>query len=127
MGARYRAIYRNGKLLAEYENDALTYLAPDHVPAKRSDLPTPHIMRDIGEYVSPIDGRVITSRSAHREHLKVHDVVEVGNEPIGKLSPDADPKPREIGEAIKRRIEEVKALPQADYDAQVRVMQNAGD
>ncbi len=128
MAARYRAIYRGGKLYAEYDGDTLTYLTPDYVPAPRSGLPSPSIMRDIGEYKSPLDGKMITSRSQHRDHMREHDVIEVGNEPIGKMTPpNTDPKPREIGEIIKRRVEEVKAMPQAQYDAQVKVAQNAGD
>jgi hypothetical protein len=39
-----------------------------------------HIMPDIQDYKSVIDGSVITSRSRHREHLKRHDCVEVGTE-----------------------------------------------
>jgi hypothetical protein len=85
-------------------------------------------MRDIGEYKSPLDGRMITSRSQHRDHMREHDVIEVGNEPIGNMTPpNTDAKPREIGEIVKRRIEEVSAMPQAQYDAHVKVMQHAGD
>jgi hypothetical protein len=117
---RYRAVYRGGKLLAEYENGVCIYQAPEAVSENRSDLPSPMYVRDIGEYKSPIDGTMITSRSAHRDHLKAHDVIEVGNERVGS-GPAEAPKTRDIGEAIKRRIEEVKALPQATYDEQVKV------
>jgi hypothetical protein len=37
-------------------------------------------MSDISEYRSIITREPITSRSQHREHLKVHGCVEVGNE-----------------------------------------------
>lgn len=40
----------------------------------------PMVHGDIEPYVSAIDGRVINSRSAHREHLKAHKCIEVGNE-----------------------------------------------
>ena len=119
MSVRYRAIYRGGKLLAEYERGVCTYVAPEAVSDKRSDLASPHYVRDIGEYKSPIDGKMITSRSAHRDHLKTHDVIEVGNERLGRPAPEE--KTRGIGEAVKRRLEEVKALPQAAYDEQVKV------
>ena len=46
----------------------------------QSDLAFPMVMGDIKEYRSVIDQSVIGSRSAHREHLKRHDCVEVGNE-----------------------------------------------
>jgi hypothetical protein len=38
------------------------------------------IMSDISPYQSVITGEMITSRSKHREHLKRHDCIEVGNE-----------------------------------------------
>ena len=40
----------------------------------------PQVIKDIDPYVSQIDGSVITSRSQHRDHLKAHGCVEVGNE-----------------------------------------------
>jgi hypothetical protein len=122
VAAKFRAIYRNGKLFAEYNDGELTYLAPEYSPANRSELPAPMVMRDIGEYRSPIDGTQITTRSQHRDHVKRHDVIEVGNEPIGSMrTPEYDTTG--LGHVIKRRIEEVQTLPQADYDAHVHVQQ----
>jgi hypothetical protein len=40
----------------------------------------PMIMPDIQPYTSMIDGSTITSRSHHREHLRAHGCIEVGNE-----------------------------------------------
>lgn len=124
MGARYKAVYRGGKLFAEYENGELIYVNPEYSAPKRSEtVKAPMYMRDIGEYRSPIDGSLITSRSAHREHMRQHDVIEVGNERMPQ-APSAPPKPdRELGMAIKRRLEEVDAMPQAQYDAQVQEQQ----
>lgn len=128
MGAKYKAIWKDGTLLAEYENGVLTYLNPEYSAAKRSDtVKAPMYMRDIGAYVSPLDGTRITSRSQHREHMRVHDVIEVGTQKIGSLAARAENEnmksDRALGEAIKRRLEEVKALPQAQYDAHVRDQQ----
>ena len=83
------------------------------------------ILKDIGEYTSPLDGSRISSRSSHREHMRQHDVIEVGNEPIGNMSKAADAQPttREIGEAVKRRVEEVQAMPQREYDAHIQIQQ----
>lgn len=124
MGVRYRAVFKEGKLFAEYENGVLTYLAPEYSAPKRSALPMPTVIRDIGEYKSPLDGQIITTRSQHRDHMRAHDVVEVGNEPIGGLSAQASTSntstDRELGEAIKRRVEEVQAMPQREYDDQVQ-------
>ena len=38
------------------------------------------VIGDIQPYKSMITGEVITSRSKHREHLRKHGMVEVGNE-----------------------------------------------
>lgn len=42
----------------------------------------PHIIQDIKPYqvVGPEYGKWITSRSKHREYLKKHNLIEVGNE-----------------------------------------------
>ena len=44
------------------------------------------IIKDIDPYKSVITGEVIGGRVQHREHLRIHDVIEVGNE---------RPKPRQ--------------------------------
>jgi putative FmdB family regulatory protein len=49
----------------------------------------PQVAADIQPYRSVIDGSLISSRSKHREHLKAHGCVEVGNE---KLPPPKKPK-----------------------------------
>lgn len=51
-----------------------------------------HVMRDIVAYRSMIDGSVIGSRSRHREHLREHACIEIGNEvkhmkPFGDYAP----------------------------------------
>ena len=60
--------------------------------AKYDDLPeccgqrmeriicAPQVIKDIDPYISQIDGSLITSRSQHRDHLREHGCVEVGNE-----------------------------------------------
>lgn len=46
-----------------------------------ADFPHPMIIRDLQEPVfSPADGRTYTSRKHWRDHLKAHDMVELGNE-----------------------------------------------
>ena len=51
-----------------------------------------YIMPDIAPYKSMIDGRMITSRSQHRLHLKAHGCVEVGNEDPTKFVSKQKPK-----------------------------------
>ena len=45
-----------------------------------SEQVAPNIMPDIQPYQSMADGTMITSRSHHREHLKQHNCIEIGNE-----------------------------------------------
>ena len=49
----------------------------------------PEIMPDIKPYISQIDGSTINSRSRHREHLREHGCIEVGNDSslFGKPKP----------------------------------------
>ena len=61
------------------------------------------IMPDISPYKSTVTGEVIESRSKHREHLKRHGLVEIGNEKPkpGKL-PDVGGRREAIVENLKR-------------------------
>ena len=43
----------------------------------RGQICAPTVISDIPEYLSPIDGRPITSRSERREDMKRNDCVEV--------------------------------------------------
>jgi hypothetical protein len=45
------------------------------------------VMPDIVPYKSMITGETITSRSRHREHLRSHNCIEVGNERITPPKP----------------------------------------
>lgn len=55
-------------------------LVPFEEYERPRDVPYPRVMSDIGPYQSIITGETITSRSKHREHLKVHNCEEVGSE-----------------------------------------------
>lgn len=63
------------------------------------------VMSDIEPYISQVDGSVIGSRSRHKEHLRQHRMIELGNDYIKQN------KPIEISrkdqEARKRTIAEV--------------------
>jgi len=43
-------------------------------------MSAPMVQTDMQPYRSMIDGRMIMSRSQHREHLRDHNCIEVGNE-----------------------------------------------
>lgn len=58
-----------------------------------------YIMPDIAGYKSMQTGEWISSRSQHREHLKAHRLIEIGNEKMSN-------KPRPIDRAGIRRAAE---------------------
>lgn len=66
----------------------------DYKPEPRST--SWQIMPDIQPYQSMIDGREITSRSRHREHLKAHGCIEVGNETKHLMNPEKDGRPKPL-------------------------------
>lgn len=55
--------------------------------ASQQDVAAPFVMADIQPYQSMATGEMITGRRQHREHLKSHGLVELGNE---------IPKPRPV-------------------------------
>jgi hypothetical protein len=60
----------------------------DFVEVKKDEKGVYHyVMPDIQPYKSMIDGRMITSRSEHRRHLKANGCIEVGNENPLKHAP----------------------------------------
>lgn len=63
----------------------------------------PMIMPDIKPYQSMATGEMIGGRRQHREHLRQHGLIEIGNEPI--RPPERRPDPtirRDVIEAVKR-------------------------
>ena len=65
----------------------------------------PMIIRDVQPYRSTITGEVIGSRSHHREHLRAHGCIEVGNEPIRDRAPLESPPG--LGEDIARAYDQL--------------------
>lgn len=84
---RKRWIQINGELVPADE-----YTATSMAPVVRGD---------IGAYKSMVTGEMIEGRKAHREHLKRHGVVEVGN--------DFDNAKQKVSsdDGLKRRIAEI--------------------
>jgi hypothetical protein len=65
----------------------------------------PSVMSDIEGYVSQVDGSWIDSRSKHRNHLKQHRMIELGNDAPTQHKPvEID---RKSQEARKRQIAEL--------------------
>lgn len=61
---------------------------------QRQDRPAFHIIRDIEPYRSVVTGEVIGGRRQHRDHLRAHDCIEVGNEKPKPRPPPAMPDAR---------------------------------
>ncbi len=62
--------------------------APTHCRKKMEiEMCAPSVMSDLAPYRSMVDGKMITSRSQHREHLRRHSLIEVGNEVSYMLKP----------------------------------------
>jgi len=91
----------------------------DDTPPTRIARPAPrkrafYIIGDIQPYRSPITGEVISSRPAHEDHKRRHDVEEMGNERPAPRKPEPLPP---IQQDIKEAIEKVEAgyKPQQVY------------
>lgn len=76
----------------------LVEVSPDWRDEPRSDY---HVMPDIKPYRSMVDGREITSRSRHREHLRQYGLTEVGNETKYLMS---KAKPLQSPPGLKEKI-----------------------
>jgi len=81
------------------------------------------IMPDIEPYKSMVTGEIITSRAKHREHLKRHGMVEVGNDSSLTRQrtsfPDAAPEKRKellIAQVNAMTNEQFKAAGRRDLD-----------
>jgi hypothetical protein len=66
------------------------------------------VSSDIGGYVSQVDGTWIESRSKHRDHLKRHGMVELGNDVPQQHKKLDVPKPedrkRQIAEQVYAKL-----------------------
>ncbi len=58
-------VYKNGRILKKIDSEK-TCLAP-------------HVLTDIAPYRSMVTGEHIDGRAMHRQHLKKHGCIEVGN------------------------------------------------
>ena len=66
---------------------------------------TSMVMSDIEGYISQVDGTWIKSRSHHRDHLKQHRMIELGNDvPMQRKTAEISKKSQE---ARKRQIAEL--------------------
>lgn len=59
------------------------------------------VVSDIEPYQSMITGEIIQGRRQHREHLRQHNCIEVGNEKMSR------PKKQESTHEIKRMVADI--------------------
>lgn len=75
------------------------------IPAEEYDRPdvnAPMVMGDIAPYQSMATGEMIMGRRQHREHLREHRLIEIGNEkPVASKRPVSDLK-QHIVDAVRR-------------------------
>lgn len=72
-----------------------------------------YVVPDIKPYVSPIDGSVVGGRRQHRDHMRAHGVIEVGNEkptrpkykPLPPIADDIRAAAAMLNEGYRPRID----------------------
>jgi len=75
--SRTRTVYDSKGEAAEYLDDELVWVRDDYSPNVKVGI---NVIHDIEPYQSMVDGSMIRSRSHHRDHLRAHGCIEVGNE-----------------------------------------------
>ena len=70
---------------------------------------SPLIMGDIEPYVSMVDGSLISSRSKHREHLRQHGMVEIGNDSslYAPRKPMESPDKQQLREILRAQVNDM--------------------
>lgn len=97
--SRYRALYdETGKVYEEVDGVVILDKRPQSNEAGFMFIP------DIKPYKSTATGEVIESRSKHRDHLKRHNLVELGND-----MPKVKPIPK-IGNTKQDLVETCRRL-----------------
>ena len=90
------------------------YMDGEFVERKRDSKGRYHyVQSDITPYKSMIDGRMITSRSQHRRHLKANNCIEIGNEDPLKHGPKRTEKNERL-ERLKYEVNKRLTNEQAD-------------
>lgn len=94
-----RYVLRHGKLVPKWSVN-------EHND-KRSDLPSPYVVPDVPEHLNHATGEHVSTRRRHREILREHNLIEIGNEKM----PAKEYKPTrgEVAREIKETIEQLRA------------------
>lgn len=81
------------------------FYARKHETVTASVLAAPMVLSDVEPYRSIVDGSVIGGRRQHRDHLRAHGCVEIGNEVIPRKGPQRPPEAEVVAD-IKRSMED---------------------
>lgn len=92
------------RYIQDPDTHELIEVSPDYVRPRADGL---LIIPDIQPYKSVITGETIGGRSQHREHLKMHGCIEVGNEKM-KPKPMREIPRQERRDAIRKAIHDLK-------------------
>jgi len=112
--SKYKAIYDRKGLLAEYQDGELVWVREE---LDKHTKQGHQIMLDIQPYKSMVDGSMITSRSKHREHLRQHNCIEIGNEKMQNTPPPVLTSRREM---LHRRLGDMSDRQANQILAQLR-------
>lgn len=85
----------------------------DHTPTipcecgqdMRQRITAPHVIPDIEPYRSMMTGERIKGRAHHKQHLREHNLIEIGNERVERKRKPMPP----VVPDIKRAIEELRS------------------
>lgn len=99
-------VWREGRMIPKFEAMVADYRSNEK---NISELPCPGIIGDNVEYKSTIDGRMITGRRQHREHLRENGYIEMGNESPSHIKKPPLHAPGEIKKAVKDAIDQSRA------------------
>lgn len=99
--SNFDKIFSGGPKRGSYVQDSSGKLIPKEEYYGPSETNAPFVMADIQPYKNMVDGKMITSRSHHREFLKANRLVEVGNEIKAHTTKQ---KPKVDREQIRRDI-----------------------
>lgn len=92
------------------------YYARKYAGVERSAM----LIRDIQPYRSIVDGSVVSGRRQHKDHLRAHGCVEVGNEKVG--SGASRPVPvADVAADVKRAMQ----MPAEERRAIVRKLEKS--
>lgn len=101
--SRTRILFDRGGKLAEYSDGELVWVRGD-AEASQSG---PQVIKDIEPYKSMITGETITGRRQHRDHLRAHGCVELGNETSFLRKPEKPIAMRSNKETLHRVLADV--------------------